>query len=70
MQGTLIRSLVCEDPTCHGATKPIDTTTEPMRPKAHAPQQEKPPQWEAYSLQLELPLLTTTRESLHAATKI
>ena len=28
MQGTRVRSLVQEDPTCRGATKPVTTTTE------------------------------------------
>ena len=32
MQGTRVRALVWEDPTCHGATKPA-TTTEPARLK-------------------------------------
>ena len=30
MQGTWVLSLVQEDPTCHGATKPGVTTSEPM----------------------------------------
>ena len=62
--GTRIRALVQEDPTCHGATKPVRpqilslcsrahkpqllspcaTTTEACVPRAHVPQQEKPPQ--------------------------
>ena len=29
MQGTRVRALVWEDPTCHGATKPVHHTTEP-----------------------------------------
>ena len=33
--------------------KPNTVTTEPHMPKASAPQQEKPPQWEAQALQLE-----------------
>ena len=44
MQGTWVRSLVQEDPTCHGVTKLRATTTEAFVPKARAPQQEKPPQ--------------------------
>ena len=56
MQGTRVRSLVREDPTCHGATKPCATAIEPVLwsprattteahvPRARAPQQEKPPQ--------------------------
>ena len=67
MQGTQVRALVQEDPTCRGTTKPehhnywactlepvshnywspCATTTEASRPRAHAPQQEKPSQWEA-----------------------
>ena len=30
MQGTWVRALVREDPTCHGATNPCATTTEPV----------------------------------------
>ena len=78
MQGTRVRALVREDPTCHGATKPVRhnywacvpqllslccrarepqllspraTTTEAHMPRARAPQQEKPLQWEARALQ-------------------
>ena len=66
MQGTQIRALVREDPTCRGATKPVHhnywarappllslcaTTAEVHVPRARAPQQEKPPQWEARTLQ-------------------
>ena len=78
MQGTRVRSLVREDPTCRGATKPVRhnywacalepvshkywdrepqllslraATTEARVPRAHAPQWEKPPQWEARALQ-------------------
>ena len=58
-QRTQIRALVREDPTCRGATKPVrhscwDCALEPgshnywaRLPRAHAPQQEKPPQGEA-----------------------
>ena len=59
MQGTRVRALVQEDPTCHGAIKlvshnygarepqllsPRATTSEAHAPRARAPQQEKPPQ--------------------------
>ena len=52
VQGTRVRALVWEDPTCRGATKPMhhellslrDTTTEARAPRACALQQEKPPQ--------------------------
>ena len=67
MQGTRVRALVWEDPTCCGATNPVchnywacalepvshnyrslrATTTEARAPRARAPLQEKPPQWEA-----------------------
>ena len=66
MQGTRVRALVREDPMCRGATKPMHhnywacgpqllspwaTTTEACAPRARAPQQEKPPQWEAHAPQ-------------------
>ena len=66
MQGTQALSLVREDPTCHGATKPVRhnywahvpqllspraTTTGAHVPRARALQQEKPPQWEAHAPQ-------------------
>ena len=64
MQRTPVWSLVQEDPTCHGATKPVyhsywasslcartaepcATTIEAHELRTHAPQQEKPLQWEA-----------------------
>ena len=59
MQGTHIQSLVQEDPTCHGANKPVrhitdsvlkspgTATTEAWTPRARALQQEKQLQWEA-----------------------
>ena len=71
MQGTKFQSLVWEDPTRHGATKPMRhnywahapqllsphaTTTEGRMPRARVPQQEKTP-------------LTATRESPRAAMK-
>ena len=71
MQGTRVRALVREDPTCRGETKPVRhnywacalepasdnywspraTTTEAHVPTACAPWQEKPPLWEACTLQ-------------------
>ena len=62
MQGTRVRALVREDPTCRGATKPVRhnywahvpqllspcaIATEAWAPRARAPQQEKPLRWEA-----------------------
>ena len=55
MQGTRVRALVWEDPTCRGAAKPVchncwACALEPVGhnywahvPRARAPQQEKPP---------------------------
>ena len=59
MQGTRVRALVQEDPTCRRANKPVHHDywacgLEPTShnswarsPRARGPQQEKPPQWEA-----------------------
>ena len=78
MQGTRVRALVREDPTCRRTTKPVRlnywacslepashnywahepkllspraTTTEACTPRAPAPQQVKPLQWETHALQ-------------------
>ena len=63
MQGTWVQALVWEDPTYCGATKPVchnywACALEPVShnywaraPRARAPQQEKPLQWEACSPQ-------------------
>ena len=48
MQGTWIQSLVWEDYTCRGATKPMCHNC-----WAHTPKQEKPLQWEVGTVQLE-----------------
>ena len=53
MKGTRVWSLAQEDPTCLGAAKPIGHNYGSGTPKAHAQQWEKPPQWEAWALQLE-----------------
>ena len=63
---TMVRSLLWEDPTYQGATKPMShnywaATTGARMPRTCPPQQEEPPQWEAQ--------LNTTRESPRAATK-
>ena len=59
MQGTWAPSLVWEDPTCHGAAKPVcqqfnprsgchmPQLLKPVNPGIPDSQQEKPPQWEA-----------------------
>ena len=53
MQGTWVRSLVQKDSTCNGATEPIHHNHWSPRTYTPAPQQEKPPQWDACTLQLE-----------------
>ena len=51
MQGTRVRALAREDPTCRVATKPVRHNYWARVPRARAPQQEKPPQWEARATQ-------------------
>ena len=50
MQGTRVRALVWEDPTCHGATGPVSHNYWACASGACAPQQERPWQWEARTL--------------------
>ena len=45
MQGTRVRALVWEDPTCRGATKPMCHNYWACASGACARQQERPPQW-------------------------
>ena len=47
MQGTQIRALVWEDPTCHRVTGPVRHNYWACASGACAPQQERPRQWEA-----------------------
>ena len=47
MQGTRVRALVWEDPTCHGATGPVSHNCWACASGACAPQQERPRRWEA-----------------------
>ena len=47
MQGTRLRALVWEDPTCRGATGPVSHNDWACASGACAPQQERPRQWEA-----------------------
>ena len=56
-QGTRVRALVQEDPTCRGATKPVHHNYWAGRPRAHALPQEKSLKWEA---------CTTTKSSPHS----
>ena len=53
MQGTLVRPLVWEDPTCLRAIKPVHQNTEAGVATACAPSQEKSPQGEAWAPQLQ-----------------
>ena len=69
MQGTRNRALVQEGPTCWGAAKPVRHNDWAHTPRAHALQQEKPPQWEARAPQPRVAPAAATRESPHAATK-
>ena len=57
------------EPMSHNYWSPCTTTTEAHAPRAHAPQQEKPPQWEACAPQQRVAPTPATRESPHAATK-
>ena len=81
LQGTWVWALVREDPTCCGTAGPVRhnywaCALEPAShnywahaPRARAPQQEKPPQWEACAPQGRVePPLAATRESPHEAT--
>ena len=47
MQGTRVRALVWEDPTCHGATRPVSHNCWACASGACALQQERPRWWEA-----------------------
>ena len=47
MQGTRVRALVREDPTCRGATGPVSHNYWACASGACAPQEERPRQWEA-----------------------
>ena len=59
MQGTRVRGLVWEDPTCRGATKPMHhnywaRVPQLLKPGCLEPMlhnKEKPPQWEAHTPQ-------------------
>ena len=62
MQETRVRALR-EDPTCRGATGPVRRSYWARVPGAHAPQQERPPQWEARAPQWRVaPALCNWRE--------
>ena len=63
MPGTLVRSLVQEDPTCQEQLSPCATATDSVCPRACAPLQGKPAWWDAHALQGREPRLATARES-------
>ena len=79
MQGTQVRALAQEDPTWRGATKPVHhnywaCALEPSShnywsctPRAHAPQQEKPLQWEAHAPQRRVAPACTQQRRPNAA---
>ena len=50
LQGTRVRALVWEDPTCRGATGPVSHNYWACASGGCAPQQERPRQWEARAL--------------------
>ena len=69
MQGTWVRALVWEDPTCRGATRPVSHNTEPVHlepvlrdKRGH--DNERPARRDE-----EWPPLATTRESPRTETK-
>ena len=74
MQETRVWSLVLEDHTSHGETKPMQhcwahelQLLKQARPRARSPQREKPPRREAHAPQLMRNLPLSTRESLSSS---
>ena len=71
MQGTWVWLLVWEDSTCPRATKPMPHNyctymlqlLKPKHPETCAPQQQKPPQWDALAPQLEKACVQQRRPS-------
>ena len=61
--GHMGSTLVWGDSTCWRATKPVHHSYWARVPRAHAPEQERPPQWEAGALQLEKALRQQQRPS-------
>ena len=79
IQGTWVRALVWEDPTCRGGTKlmrhnywacALELASHnywACAPRACAPQQEKPPQWEVHALQWRVaPARCNKRKPVHS----
>ena len=66
MQGTWVRALVWEDPTCHGATKPVSHNYWACASGACAPKRERPRQWEAHTPQWRVaPICRNWRKPSH-----
>ena len=66
MQGTRVRALVWEDPTCRGATRPVSHNYWACASGACAPQQERPRQWEARALRWRVgPACRSQRKPSH-----
>ena len=69
MQGTWVPSLVREDPSSLDATRPMNhnwaRVLQPLKPAQHPLQQEKPPQWEACTPQLESSPCSLQLEKAH-----
>ena len=78
MQGTRVRPLVWEDPTCRRATKPgrhnywawaleaVHHNYWARAPRSRALQQEKPQQWEAHAPQQRVAPARRNRRKAHA----
>ena len=64
VEGTRVWSLVQEDSTFHGTTKPCATARH--MPRARAPWQEKPLQWETLAPQLERSPCSLQLQKAHA----
>ena len=69
MQGTRVRALVWEDPTCRGATRPVSTTTEPARLEPVLRNKRGRDSERPMHRDEEWPPLATTRESPSTETK-
>ena len=69
MQGTRVRALVWEDPTCRGATKPVSHNYWACATGACAPQQEGRDSERPVHRDEEWPPLAATRESPRTETK-
>ena len=69
MQGTRVRALVWEDPTCHGATRPVTTITEPAHLEPVLRNKRGRDSERSAHCDEEWPPLAATRESPRTETK-